>query len=365
MAPLRKFLELSMADDAPMPTPIAAPTAGALDDTMTVRKPKWRLRLALAALGVLFTVNVVLMWVWSREPARFDVSEATRAQLPTGARAATGATVVSTLIRLNEGLWSKSGGYISNDKTPPGVFLDNMPNFEFGQLQQLRDMASALRNDFSRSQSQSLADKNLEKAQPLLMGPNDSWLVPSTESQYRKANVELAEYVQRLTDPAQPGAQFYARADNLEAYLRLVEKQLGSLSQRLSASVTHTRHDTDLANDASATQSTPAAGPLFVQTPWRKIDDNFYEARGAAYALIHLLKAVQIDFKPVLANKNAEVTLLQIVRELEETQGAIWSPVVLNGGGFGFFANHSLVMANYISRASAQIAELRALLARG
>ena len=149
----------------------------------------------------------------------------------------------------------------------------------------------------------------------------------------------------------------------------MVEKQLGSLSQRLSASVTHTRHDTDLANDPNATQSTPgpaASGePLFVQTPWRKIDDNFYEARGAAYALIHILKAVEVDFKPVLDNKNAKVSVQQIIAELQQTQASIWSPMILNGGGFGFFPNHSLVMANYISRASAQIANLRALLARG
>jgi hypothetical protein len=38
---------------------------------------------------------------------------------------------------------------------------------------------------------------------------------------------------------------------------------------------------------------------------------------------------------------------------------------VLNGRPFGFFANHSLVMANYISRANAAIIDLRELLRRG
>ncbi|HEY6894026.1 MAG TPA: DUF2333 family protein, partial [Rhodanobacteraceae bacterium] len=32
---------------------------------------------------------------------------------------------------------------------------------------------------------------------------------------------------------------------------------------------------------------------------------------------------------------------------------------------FGFFANHSLVMANYISRANAAVIDLRELLRRG
>jgi hypothetical protein len=54
-----------------------------------------------------------------------------------------------------------------------------------------------------------------------------------------------------------------------------------------------------------------------------------------------------------------------VIRELEESQKALGSPVVLNGSPFGFFANHSLVMANYISRANAAIIDLRGLLGRG
>jgi hypothetical protein len=325
---------------------------------------KWRI--AGIVLGFLLTLMLVLMWLWSRQPGAFDVRAATEARLSAKSlRPATGATLICTMLSLNDVLLKKSGGYISNDVTPPGILMDDMPNFEFGILQQQRDLATALRNEFSRSQSQSVADANLEKAQPAFMGPNDRWIVPSTQARLNEASEQLQVYLTRLTDPTQTNAQFYARADNLEAYLRLVEKQLGSLSQRLSASVAHTRTNTDLANDPNATQSTPAPSPLFVRTPWAKIDDNFYEARGAAYALIHILKAIEVDFAPVLANKNALVSLQQIIRELEETQGSVWSPVILNGGGFGFFANHSLVMANYISRASAQIAELRLQLARG
>jgi hypothetical protein len=67
----------------------------------------------------------------------------------------------------------------------------------------------------------------------------------------------------------------------------------------------------------------------------------------------------------VLEKKNARVSVQQIIRELESTQQAIWSPVVLNGSGFGLFANHSLVMASYVSRANAGIIDLRELLSKG
>ena len=79
----------------------------------------------------------------------------------------------------------------------------------------------------------------------------------------------------------------------------------------------------------------------------------------------HTLRAVEQDFGDVLDKKNARVSLQQIIRELEPTQDTLWSPLVLNGDGLGMLANHSLVMALYISRANAAIIDLRTLLAQG
>ena len=84
-----------------------------------------------------------------------------------------------------------------------------------------------------------------------------------------------------------------------------------------------------------------------------------------SWALIHFLKAVEIDFADVLEKKNALISLRQIIRELEATQETIYSPMILNGSGFGLVANHSLVMANYISRANAALIELSELLNQG
>lgn len=102
-----------------------------------------------------------------------------------------------------------------------------------------------------------------------------------------------------------------------------------------------------------------------VKTPWLQIDDVFYEARGSTWALIEFLQAVDVDFHSVLNKKNALVSLRQIIRELKATQDTVWSPVILNGTGFGFVANHSLVMASYISRANAAVIDLRDLLEQG
>ena len=104
---------------------------------------------------------------------------------------------------------------------------------------------------------------------------------------------------------------------------------------------------------------------LSAKTPWDEIDDVFYEARGTTWALAHLLRAIEVDFKHVLEKKNAAVSVKQIIRELEASQEALWSPMILNGSGFGLFANHSLVMASYISRANAAVIDLRSLLNQG
>jgi hypothetical protein len=80
---------------------------------------------------------------------------------------------------------------------------------------------------------------------------------------------------------------------------------------------------------------------------------------------LETLQAIEIDFQAVLIDKNALVSLQQIIRELQNTQNSIWSPLILNGIGFGPMSNHSLIMASYISRANAAITDLRTLLKTG
>lgn len=303
---------------------------------------------------------------WSVMPDTFDVEKASTEQAKKiNAVPVTGFTTTNTLIEVTNHLLDKPGGYLSNDILPPGVMLDNMPAFEFGALEMIRDLSLALRKDFSRSQSQSLENPYLKIAQPQFNIDHRSWAWPSAESEYSKAVEALAMYRDSLADQTQSDAQFYARADNLKDWLNEVEKRLGSLSQRLSASVGQERVNTDLAGDPNAHQSTFAPKQQEVKTSWWQIDDVFYEAKGASWALLHFLKAVEIDFAGTLQKKNALVSLRQIIRELEATQETVWSPMILNGSGFGMLANHSLVMANYISRANAAIIDLNKLLVQG
>ncbi len=320
----------------------------------------------LLLLATALMVAVFVGWYWSQEPGPVDVRQAALQRVGGDAnRLVVGATYTGTLIEIGEVLLHKPGGYLSNDVMPPGVWLDNIPNWEYGAVVMLRDAAAALRNHMSRSQSQSVEDADLAEAEPRFNFRNDSWMFPPTEREYGKALQALAAYLQRLSDPSAHQAQFFARADNLRQYLEIVEKRLGSLSQRLSASVGQLRINTDLAGDSGARRSTETPAAVTVKTPWLQLDDVFYEARGATWALRAILQAVEYDFEDVLKKKNALISLRQIIRELDESQQPKLSPVVLNGSGFGLFANYSLTMANYVARANAAIIDLRDLLQRG
>lgn len=317
-------------------------------------------------LAVYLITATILGMYWSIAPDRFDVSEnAAALAAENQGSVVTGSVTTAAVMGVVDTLLDKSGGYLHNDRFPPGLWMDNMPSWEYGVLIQVRDISRAMREVHSRSQSQSTEDQDLSMAEPLFNFKSDSWILPASESEYSDAREYTRKYFARLSDTRESNAQFYARADNLRYWLSTVDMRLGSLSQRLSASVGQRRLNTDLAGDDSATQSTEAPSEMLVQTPWTEIDDVFYEARGTAWALIHFLKAAEVDFEDILRKKNAQVSMQQIIRELEATQDMVWAPMILNGTGFGTLANHSLVMASYLSRANAAIVDLRDLMSQG
>jgi hypothetical protein len=320
----------------------------------------WWVRISLAFGAVLLVILLGISWYWSRTPDIFWVNSKAD-----GERTVIGYPTTDTLIRVAETLLDKPGGYLTNDLMPPGVFLDNIPNWEFGVLQQVRDLARVTRNDYSRSQSQSREDVDLTIAEPKFFFDNDSWILPPTESEYRQAIASLRHYRERLSGLGDADAQFFSRADNLREWLAQVEKRLGSLTRRLGDSVAISVINTDLAGDAAASANSNLQDSVPVRTSWFKIDDVFYEARGASWALVHFFRAAQFDFADVLGDKNAEASVRQIIRELEASLTPLRSPMVMNGGGYGLFANHSLVMANYLARANAAVINLRELLDQG
>ncbi|MGB1905919.1 MAG: DUF2333 family protein, partial [Spongiibacter sp.] len=212
-------------------------------------------RLLVAGVAAYLVLMLLLGFYWNMTPdhpaAQFDRDNAKSRVV--------GSATTSALIDVTETLLDKPGGFLSNDIFPPGVFMDNMPSWEYGVLMQVRDLSRAMRESYSRSQSQSQEDIDLSRAEPRFNFSSNSWAVPASESEYRQGIRFVKAYRKRLSDVNDPQAQFYARADNLRYWLAVVENRLGSLSQRLSSSVGRPRVNTDLANDPNARQSTPSA----------------------------------------------------------------------------------------------------------
>ncbi|MFD2110555.1 DUF2333 family protein [Thiorhodococcus fuscus] len=314
---------------------------------------------ALIGGGLLLLVVAIggLGAYWSVQPTHLDVhQEAVQRFDDENATLKPGVMTVSAVMGVAEALLDKPGGYLRNDILPPGLLMDNTPNWEFGVLTELRDSIAALRNDFSRAQTQSTENSDLREAEAQFNFNASSWILPSTEGEYRRGLDALGRYMQALMSGTDRSARFYTRADNLNAYLQVVEKRLGSYAQRLSASVGE--------NELTAALVLHSA-PSPDQTPWYEIDDVFYEARGYSWALLHTMQALAVDFADVLGDKNAQLSLQQILRDLQGASLPKWSPIVLNGHGYGLFSNHSLVMGSYISRANAAVLDLRVLLERG
>ena len=301
---------------------------------------------------------------WSIEPVVFDVREMALQQSGNDPKKlVSGAVTTATLIEVASTLLEKRGGFLSNDINPISLWLDNIPNWEYGALVQVRDFTRVLRNDFSRSQTQSIEDRNLAIADPQFHFNSESWIFPTTESQYREGIEALKRYLALLEDPSRREGRFFVRIDSLRHWLGLVATRLGDLAHRLSASVGVEELETYAIWDLAAALHAPEE-PRY-KTPWLKTDDVFYEARGATWALLHFMYAIQIDFAPVLKDKRGMVSMLQIIRKLAEALSPVWSPMILNGTGYGVTANHSLVMASYISRANAAVIDLLNLLRQG
>ncbi len=319
---------------------------------------KWTKITALALAGLFLVMFVFGFW-FSREPDTFWVNRSADPEAPI-----VGYSTTDTLIRVAETLLEKPGGYLTNDKIPPNAFLDNIPSWELGVVHQMRDLGRVMRDDYTRSQSQSKEDTDVTIGSPQFYYNNDSWVFPTTESEYREGIEAFVRYRERLV-ARDPDTQFYARADNLREWLSQVEKRLGSLTRRLGNSVVSDRINDDLAGDAAAEAAGAQPDTVNVRTSWLRTDNIFFEARGTAWALLHFFRAAEFDFAHVLADKNAEASVRQIIRELEASLDPLRSPLVLNGSGFGLFANHSLVMANYLARANAAVINLRELLDQG
>lgn len=325
----------------------------------------WKPLVALLVIYLLVCIVLGIWWSWT--PALTDPRQAVELQrgfpqtVDTGNQTAQsqpgvqpGEALLASNIAILDTLLEKPGGYLRNDVMPPGLWLDNMPSWERGVTEQVRDAVTML------GASLNVGNAPLSQANESLAGDLDSWRWPASETVLLATRNNLGEAFTALENAAGPNDANPASAPNQEAateadapatpdasaladWLEQVQQRLQVQTRQLAANV----------------GQSPGGDQQDESTPWLRIDNVFFEARGTTWALLQLMQAAKIDYANVIDSSGSGADFDQLIAELESSQASVWSPVILNGSGFGLFANHSLMMANYTVRASQLVEKIR------
>jgi hypothetical protein len=242
-------------------------------------------------------------------------------------------------IRVNQALTKQMhGNWLPNDLFWPTLLLDNMPNFQIGELEVVRYNVRVLRDNLSRMRTTDKLDPYAEGAFTSLSNDPYKWWFPSAESKWELCDKNLGSFHQNLVTGK---SHFYPRADNLK---QLLEQYASLIIKRALSVEEHGKKDPGV------------SGLVDIDIPWYEIDDNFYYAQGVAYALDESFKAIRIDFIDVLKDKNS----LKLVDKILEDFGRCnFEPlIVFNGGLSSIFANHSLNLSGVFNDARQKINSL-------
>ncbi|MDY0871885.1 DUF2333 family protein [Dongia rigui] len=228
----------------------------------------------------------------------------------------------------------------------PGAILDNMPNFQSGEIQALQRVVTEFRDQIGRARGTSSADRALQDAAAYLNNQPDIWYIDlsrswapmkPSESYYNDAIKALNDFNGRLT---RGDAVFERRADNLLSTLDRIGKDLGAASDDIDREIDE------------------QSGSWFDLNA----DDVFYRNKGELYAYGLLLKALGQDFRQVLTEKGAVRIWDRMVGSMME--GAVLQPwFVINGETASMMQpNHLAEQGFYLLRARAQLEEITDIL---
>ena len=248
--------------------------------------------------------------------------------------------------------------WLPNDIFWPTVLLDNMPNFQIGQLEVIRYNVRVLRDNLSRMRTTDKLDPNAEATFTALSNDPYKWWFPSAESKWKLGYKNLESFYQNLL---KGDSHFYPRADNLVELLNQYLSLMGGVNTRLINAPGDIKRTLSIEEEKGAS---PGDSRLVdIDIPWHKIDDNFYYAQGVAYALYESFRAIKIDFKDVLIDKNSMELVDKI---LEDLSRCYFEPlIVFNGDPDSIFANHSLNLSGVFNDGRQKINSLTVALMQG
>jgi hypothetical protein len=289
-----------------------------------------RVLAVLAVVAVLY-YPVGMFWYQSIDDET-DLQPAPEFTVPGGSETV---AAVATLVSREARHWAPNKPFWH-----PAAALDNMPNFQLGELYAVSRFAADLSDDLGRVRGSSAGDINLDQAAGLFKydgrswywGHGNFWPAAKAESQYRDGVQALLRYNR---DVAAGKAVFDRRADNLIAFLDRVAADLGAASAALDA------------------QAKRATGYMDTTS-----DDVFYDVKGKMYGYSIILRGLGDDFGAVLAQKNARGMWQNMLESLQE--GAGMRPLIVANGrpDSTLVPSHIAALGFHVLRAHTQIREI-------
>jgi len=307
---------------------------------------KRKVSILLFVLALAFFV-VIVMAINSTKPERIDLGK-----LDTDVK---GCAFIRTNQILIENMHEN---WMPNDYFWPTVLLDNMPNFQIGELEVIRYNVRVLRDNLSRMRTTDNLSPTAETAFTSLSNDPYKWWFPSAEGKLNQAHKNLGIFYQDLMTGK---SHFYPRADNLIELLNQYVSLMGGANTRLINAPRDINRVLDL--EEKQIEGNQTVKMVDTHIPWYKIDNNFYYAQGVAYALYESFKAIRIDFIDVLKDKNS----LKLTDKIIETLGRCYFEplVVFNGAPGSIFANHSLNLSGVFNDARQKTNSLVIALTQG
>lgn len=223
----------------------------------------------------------------------------------------------------------------------PSSLLDNMPNYQMGIILALNRFSLELVDRIGRTRGSSEADTDLDLVNSSLRISGTRWVwnpsvsvlpIAPAEDEYRKARKALLAYNARL---GQGTAVFDRRTDNLMATLDRIALDIGSSSATLETTIARS----GAIIDAHA-------------------DDDFYRVKGQLYGYYMILRGLQKDFEPIIAEKKVGALYEEMLKSF--AKGARLDPfAIMNMEADGlFFPNHLAAQGFYLLRARTQLREI-------
>ena len=267
---------------------------------------------------------------------------------------AAGVVFTDTLITLGNNLLKS---WTPNDVIYPTIFLDNPQNFQLGQLETIRYCTRVLRDKLSRQRTTDKIDPFADRAFTDFSNNPFFWIFPSAESKFGGGVKALEKFRQGLMAKT---SHFYPRADNLIELLDQLTSLLGGENTRLGNAPRD--RGFRLSEETAGDRYSSGEKSVKVRVPWTKIDDNFYHARGVAFAMRHVLVAVGYEFREIMQIKRSHELMSNIIDDLALANfEPLW---VLNGSRDSIFANHSLSLMATLEEVRQKMVNLQTMLER-